>query len=86
MFHEILLKGTISVHAMLPNTNLQYCIIIIQYCGLYVLFFVKTVWIVQMGDWPIEGGGVQNSCLALVVMYEFDLLYCCNSETSLNTF
>lgn len=39
-----------------------------------------------MGDWPIEGGGVQNSCLALVVMYEFDLLYCCNSETSLNTF
>ena len=44
-----------------------------------------------MGDWPIEGGGWgggggQNSCLALVVIYEFDLRYCCSSETSLNTF
>ena len=37
-----------------------------------------------MGDWPIEGG--QNSCLVLVVIYEFDLRYCCSSETSLNTF
>ena len=40
-----------------------------------------------MGDWPIEGGGGgQNSCLVLVVIYEFDLRYCCSSKTSVNTF
>ena len=34
---------------MLPNTNLQYCII-----ALYVLLKLFGL---QMGDWPIEGGG-----------------------------
>ena len=92
---------------MLPNTNLQYCII-----ALYVLLKLFGL---QMEDWAIEGWtlgklagreqargrwwwwweggggrlwgeGVQNSCLALVVMCEFDLLYCCSSETSLNPF
>lgn len=48
---------------MLPNTNLQYCII--------ALYFLLKLFGLQMGDWPIEGG--QNSCLVLVVIYEFDL-------------
>ena len=34
---------------MLPNTNLQYCII-----ALYVLLKLFGL---QMGDWPIEGSG-----------------------------
>ena len=38
------------------------------------------------GGGRLWGEGVQNSCLALVVMCEFDLLYCCSSETSLNPF
>ena len=35
---------------MLPNTNLQYCII--------ALYFLLKLFGLQMGDWPIEGGGV----------------------------
>lgn len=34
---------------MLPNTNLQYCII--------ALYFLSKLFGLQMGDWPIEGGG-----------------------------
>ena len=34
---------------MLPNTNLQYCII--------ALYFLLKLFGLQMGDWPIEGGG-----------------------------
>ena len=65
---------------MLPNTNLQYCII--------ALYFLLKLFGLQMGDWPIDGGGGwgQNSCLVLVVIYEFDLRYCCSSKTSVNTF
>lgn len=33
---------------MLPNTNLQYCII--------ALYFLLKLFGLQMGDWPIEGG------------------------------
>lgn len=52
-----------------------------------VIFFVKTVWIAdgRLAYWG-GGGGGQNSCLALVVIYEFDLRHCCSSETSVNTF
>lgn len=56
-FHEILLKGTISRHAMLPNTNLQYCII--------ALYFLLKLFGLQMGDWPIEGGGGAEFMLGL---------------------
>ena len=42
--------------------------------------------VVVGGGGRLWGEGVQNSCLALVVMCEFDLLYCCSSETSLNPF
>lgn len=34
---------------MLPNTNLQYCII--------ALYFLSKLFGLQMGDWPIEGVG-----------------------------
>ena len=46
----------------------------------------EVVVVVVGGGGRLWGEGVQNSCLALVVMCEFDLLYCCSSETSLNPF